>query len=182
MLSAARLDLDVHTPMAVGGMPEVDEDQNTFAGNALKKARALAALLPEEGWALADDSGLCVDALLGAPGVRSARFAGPGASDRDNLNKLLAKLEPVEDENRGAAFECHLALVSPHGEERLFVGRCPGRIVREPAGKKGFGYDPVFVPEGHERTFAEMTGEEKAGLSHRGQAFARFVEWVSARV
>lgn len=181
MLAAASFDLEVHTAAAVGGMPDVVEDQETFSGNALKKARALAAVLPEGSWALADDSGLCVDALGGAPGVYSARYAGEGASDRENLEKLLHALEGVEAGKRSASFRCHLALFSPHGEEHVFEGACHGQIIRESAGSGGFGYDPIFVPDGFDLTFAELTAKEKEQLSHRGAAMALFVDWLGKR-
>lgn len=178
MLAAAKLAIEVHTPVSVGGMPEVAEDQATFAGNALKKARALAALLPDQAWALADDSGLRVEALGGAPGVRSARYAGESATDRANLEKLLQELDAIEEVNRQASFECHLALVSPLGEEWVFEGRCRGEILHEPRGEGGFGYDPVFVPEGMDQTFAELSEAQKARLSHRGDAMRQLVNWL----
>lgn len=182
MLAAANLPIEVHTPAVVGGMPEVDEDQATFSGNALKKARALAALLPDHDWALADDSGLCVDALDGDPGVYSARYAGAKATDSENTGQLLANLVNVPDDNRGAGFQCHLALVSPLGEEHVFVGECRGKILREIRGDGGFGYDPVFVPEGFDETFAELGSTEKAKLSHRGNAMRQLVEWLKRSI
>lgn len=181
MLRDAGLSIEVHTPAAVGGMPEVEEDQDSFSGNALKKARALAALLPDDGWALADDSGLRVDALDGAPGVYSARYAGEDATDAQNTAKLLLALDGVEDGRRGAAFHCHLALVCPGGEERVFEGSCRGSILREQAGSGGFGYDPVFAPQGFEKTFAELTSQEKQELSHRGAAMRSLIDWLRER-
>ncbi len=181
MLAAAGLDLEVHTPAMLGGMPEVVEDQDSFTGNALKKARALAALLPSEDWALADDSGLCVDALDGAPGVLSARYAGPGATDASNIEKLLEALDGIEERNRAAGFRCHLALVSPQGEEHVFEGECRGEILHACRGTAGFGYDPLFVPNGYERTFAELGASEKAALSHRGEAMGKLVAWLAGR-
>lgn len=178
MLAAANLEIEVLTPAAVGGMPEVIEDQDSFCGNALKKARALSALLPEGGWALADDSGLCVDALGGEPGVFSARYAGEDASDSDNIDKLLGALAGVGTEERGARFECHLAIVSPQGEELVFPGQCAGRIILERRGEGGFGYDPVFIPEGFDLSFAELGSDEKAKLSHRGAAMAKLIDWL----
>lgn len=180
MLQEAGLDVEVHTPIAVGGMPEVIEDQDTFSGNALKKARALAAILPDDGLALADDSGICIDAFDGAPGVYSARYAGEGASDEENLAKLIREMESVPDGSRGGRFVCHLAMVSPHGEEQVFEGEILGEILREPRGEGGFGYDPVFRPIGRKRTTAEMSASEKAAISHRGNAMRKFLEWLSA--
>ena len=178
ILSTACSDLDVLPPSAVGGMPDVVEDQDTFTGNALKKARALASVIPPHSLALADDSGLCVDALEGAPGVYSARYAGEKATDADNTRKLLAALEGLEPTGRSASFQCHLAVVSSLGEERVFEGSCLGTILEEPRGVQGFGYDPVFAPDGFEKTFAELSGQEKAELSHRGHALRQLVDWL----
>ena len=179
LFADAGLAIEVHTPAAIGGMPEVVEDQNSFTGNALKKARALAALLPVDGWALADDSGLCVDALDGAPGVHSARYAGPNATDAANIAKLLEALDGIEERNRAAGFRCHLALVSPHGDEMIFEGECRGEILHAARGEGGFGYDPVFVPVGYEATFAELSEAEKASLSHRGNAMRKLARWAA---
>jgi XTP/dITP diphosphohydrolase len=178
MLAATGLDVEVRTAQAVGGMPEVVEDQDTFSGNALKKARALAALLPEDGLALADDSGICIEAFDGAPGVYSARYAGEGATDEENLDKLIREMELLPDDQRGGSFECHLAIVAPHGDERIFVGEILGTILRERRGEAGFGYDPVFLPLGEDRTTAEMSSEEKAAISHRGNAMRQFLGWL----
>lgn len=179
LLAAAGLPIDAQGPAAVGGMPDVVEDQDTFTGNALKKARALAAALPDGAYSLADDSGLCVDALDGAPGVRSARYAGEDASDADNTRKLLQTLSGFSDAARAAAFRCHLALVSKDGEEQVFEGECRGRILRSPTGDGGFGYDPVFLPDGFSKSFAELSRDEKSGLSHRGKAMAQLVAWLA---
>jgi XTP/dITP diphosphohydrolase len=150
------------------GCPEVEESEGTFEGNAVKKARAVAAYTGKA--ALADDSGLEVYALGGAPGVLSARYAGEGASDRDNLDKLLSDMVPLKEEMRGARFVCVMALVLPDGTLETFQGTVEGRIGRSPAGHGGFGYDPVFYPEGHDRTFAQMSPSEKDSMSHRGRA------------
>lgn len=148
--------------------PEVEESEETFQGNAVKKARAVAGFTGKA--ALADDSGLEVYALGGAPGVLSARYAGTGASDRDNLEKLLAEMASVQDGKRGARFVCVLALALPDGAVETFRGTVQGRIGRAPKGGGGFGYDPVFFPEGHDRTFAEMSPARKDAMSHRGAA------------
>jgi XTP/dITP diphosphohydrolase len=150
------------------GCPEVEESEETFEGNAVKKARAVAGFTGKA--ALADDSGLEVDALGGAPGVLSARYAGTGASDRDNLEKLLDEMARVEDGKRGARFVCVVALALPDGAVETFRGTVQGRIGRAPEGRGGFGYDPVFYPEGLDRTFAEMSPVRKDALSHRGAA------------
>ena len=146
------------------------ETGDTFEANATLKALAAseATGLP----ALADDSGLCVDALGGAPGVRSARFAGEEAHDAANRAALLRGLEGVDAARRGAHFVCVLALASPAGDVQLARGECPGVILAAERGSGGFGYDSLFVPDGHARTFAEMSVEEKETLSHRGRAIA----------
>ncbi|MBD5779900.1 RdgB/HAM1 family non-canonical purine NTP pyrophosphatase [Pelagicoccus sp. NFK12] len=182
MLAAAGLAVEVFGPSEVGGMPEVVEDQDSFAGNALKKARALAALLPTGAYALADDSGLCVDALDGAPGVYSARYAGEDATDDDNTNKLLHILSALGDVDRSAGFQCHLALVSKGGDEQVFEGECRGRIIERKMGAGGFGYDPVFVPDGFSESFAQLTRAQKAGLSHRGKAMAKLIGWLEGEL
>jgi XTP/dITP diphosphohydrolase len=178
------------------GAPAVAEDAATFAGNAAKKAEGLAAWLAANACAagagrpdyvLADDSGLEVDALGGAPGVHSARFAADDAggtansSDADNNAKLLRLLEGVPPERRAARFRCVLALVGGEQATRLFEGRCEGRIARAPAGTGGFGYDPLFVPEGCAQSFAELGEEVKNKISHRARALAelrRFLDGI----
>jgi len=147
-------------------MPEVAETEDTLQGNA--RLKALAAARATGLWSLADDSGLFVDALGGAPGVHSARYA-PG-TDGDRVSALLRAMEPVRDGARSAAFRCVLALASPAGEVRLVGGECRGEILRAPRGSQGFGYDPVFLVPGLGRTMAELTLEEKGRLSHRARA------------
>jgi XTP/dITP diphosphohydrolase len=148
---------------------DVDETGDTFAANALLKARAVAAATGSP--AVADDSGLCVDALDGKPGVLSARWSGVHGDDRANVELVLDEIADVPDERRGAAFICAAALVLPNGREHVVVGQVEGTITREPRGTGGFGYDPIFVPEGESRTTAEMSATEKDALSHRGRAF-----------
>ena len=162
-------------------MPEVAEDTGTFAGNARKKAAALQALLDPEAWVLADDSGVCVDALGGAPGVESAYFAGPQHDMRANLLKLADMMREVPVGKRGAQFVCVLVLLGPGGIDQVFEGRCAGVLGPEPRGGKGFGYDPLFVPEGFERTYAELGEEEKNRISHRGRAWAKVAEWLKRK-
>ncbi len=152
-------------------LPSVEEDQPTFAGNASKKAETIARACGEV--SLADDSGLEVDYLEGRPGVYSARFAGPGASDEANNRLLLEKLQGVPFEKRGAAFKCVMALSLPAGETYLIEGSCSGRIAESPRGKAGFGYDPLFIYEPAGLTFAQMGSEEKNKVSHRGQALRK---------
>jgi XTP/dITP diphosphohydrolase len=163
--------------------PEVEETGDTFLENALLKARAYA------GWsglaAVADDSGLEVDALGGAPGVRSARYAGPGASDQANLDKLLAAMAGVPQERRTARFRCAAVLADPRGGEWHAEASWEGRLLEAPRGANGFGYDPVFLPDGWELTSAEVDQATKDAASHRGQAFRALrpaIEaWASAQ-
>lgn len=148
--------------------PETVEDRETFEGNATKKAVEVCQCTGKT--ALADDSGLEVDALNGAPGVYSARYAGSGANDVKNNEKLLAELRNMPLDKRSAQFVCCMALVFPDGTVKTFFGFVKGHIGLEVKGKTGFGYDPVFIPEGFDKTFAEMTAGEKDRLSHRGKA------------
>ncbi|MGE5174515.1 MAG: XTP/dITP diphosphatase [Betaproteobacteria bacterium] len=160
--------------------PETVEDSDTFEGNATKKAVEVCRCTGEP--ALADDSGLEVDALGGAPGVYSARYAGgTGGNDVRNYEKLLSELKNVPDDKRGAQFVCCIALAFPDGTVKTFFGYTKGCIAHEPRGKAGFGYDPVFIPEGHKRTFAEMTGSEKDSLSHRGKALEKLADFLHAQ-
>ena len=177
---AGGLDVEIVSARVVGGMPEVVEDTGTFAGNARKKALALRTKLPVEAWALADDSGLCVDALGGAPGVESAYYAGPQSDGAANLQKLVTVMRDVPDERRGAHFVCVLLLCGPDGADMSFEGRCAGRLQHEPRGGAGFGYDPIFVPAGQTLSFAELGEVVKNGLSHRAQAWALLADWVRA--
>lgn len=151
----------------VPAFPEAPETEPTFEGNALAKARdAFAATgLPS----VADDSGIAIDALNGMPGVLSARWSGVHGNDQANLELVLGQLRDVPDERRGAAFVCAAAFAGPGGET-VVRGEWRGTIIREPRGENGFGYDPIFVPEGYEVTSAELSPEEKDRLSHRGRA------------
>ncbi|MFD2093628.1 RdgB/HAM1 family non-canonical purine NTP pyrophosphatase [Blastococcus deserti] len=157
----------------VPAYPEAPETGATFAENALLKAREAVRYtdLP----AVADDSGLTVDALNGMPGVLSARWSGRHGDDDANTALLLGQIADVPDERRGAAFVCAAALVTPDGTERVLEAQWRGRLIREKRGSNGFGYDPVFVPEGLDVTSAELAPEEKDARSHRGQAFAALV-------
>jgi len=154
-------------------LPDIAETGSTFAQNALIKARAVCdhTGLP----AMADDSGLSVDALNGMPGIFSARWAGTHGDDAANLILLLNQLTDVPNNRRSAAFHCAAALVTPDGSERICEGTLEGRIIPEPRGTHGFGYDPIFIPRGYDITTAEMTPEEKDAISHRGQAFRALV-------
>jgi XTP/dITP diphosphohydrolase len=161
------------------GAPEPVEDGVTFEANALIKARALAAFtgLP----AVADDSGLAVDVLGGAPGIFSARWSGRHGDDAANLALLLAQVSDIAPEHRGARFVCAAALVTPDGFEHVETGALVGTLTYEPRGAGGFGYDPALVPLGESRTCAELSPDEKNAISHRGQAF-RALAPVIARV
>lgn len=164
--------LEVVSALDYPEIPEVVEDGQTFEANAIKKAFTLA--MKTGTWALADDSGLEVDALNGAPGIYSARYAGEPVDYDANNKKLLRELKEKND--RKARFRCVMALSSPRGRAQVVEGVCEGHIIDEERGDKGFGYDPVFIPEGHERTFAEMAADEKNSMSHRARALTRAVE------
>lgn len=155
------------------GMPHVVEDSGTFEGNARLKAAALRQLVPAQYFVMADDSGLCVDFLGGAPGVETAYYAGSNATHAQNRGKLLATLDGVPAEKRNAHFYCLLFLITPESTEKIFDGRCEGFISESERDRGfGFGYDPIFVPAGYDDTFAELSGDIKDRLSHRGKAFA----------
>ncbi|ADB30942.1 non-canonical purine NTP pyrophosphatase, rdgB/HAM1 family [Kribbella flavida DSM 17836] len=156
---------------------EPAETEPTFEGNALLKARAAVAAtgLP----AIADDSGICVDALNGMPGVLSARWSGPAKDNHANNVLLLGQLEDVPDERRGAAFVAAVAFCRPDGPEEVVVGEMRGSVIRELRGTGGFGYDVLFVPEGDDRTTAELSMEEKDAISHRGKALRAIAPLVA---
>jgi XTP/dITP diphosphohydrolase len=165
--------LDVSLEPLPGSAPDVLEDGLTFSQNAAKKARSAAAAtgLP----AVADDSGLCVDALNGMPGVLSARWAGSGKDDLANLRLVLDQVSDVPDSHLGAQFVCAAALSVSGGSDTVVEGQVRGRLVREPRGGGGFGYDPIFLPDGSDRTTAELPAAEKHAISHRGKAFRALV-------
>lgn len=171
---------EVASAEAGGGMPHVEETGQTFAANAELKAQALRARAPKESWVLADDSGLEVDALGGRPGVFSARYAGSDASDAENVAKLLGELSGLPDAARTARFRCVLCLVAPDGAVRFYEGACEGRIADQPEGASGFGYDPVFVPQGHHSSFAVLGEAIKSELSHRAKAVTALRRALSA--
>jgi XTP/dITP diphosphohydrolase len=150
--------------------PDLDWDESgtSFRANALIKAQALRT--KTQAPILADDSGLQVDVLEGAPGVYSARYAGPGATDQDNLHKLLRVLHAMPAENRRARFVCVLCYLDEAGTPHYFEGACEGQIMVAPRGAGGFGYDPIFLPDGWDRSFAELSSEEKNRISHRQKA------------
>lgn len=178
LADASATAVEIVSARAVGGMPPVEEDTGTFVGNARKKALALRNRLPADAWVLADDSGVCVDALGGAPGVESAYYAGPEGDAAKNLAMLVTVMRDVPELNRGAQFFCVLLVLGPGGREEVFEGVCGGRLLREPRGGAGFGYDPLFVPSGHTETYAELGDAVKNRISHRAQAWARLAEWI----
>jgi XTP/dITP diphosphohydrolase len=177
VLAAAGVDADVRGLDAFAAYPEPAETERSFAGNALLKARAAVAATGHV--AVADDSGLEVDLLNGMPGVRSARWSGPDATDRRNLDLLIAQLTDTADADRTARFVCAMALVTPEGAEHLVRGVMEGRLVLEPRGANGFGYDPIFVADGNVVTNAELTPEQKDAISHRGQAVRAIVPMLT---
>ena len=158
--------------------PDVEETAPDFAGNALIKVRAIVARHPGA-WSMADDSGLEVRALGGAPGVRSARYAGEPSNTPANNALLLKNLEGVED--RTARFTCTIALVDPDGREHVVAGHCPGRIAHAPSGTAGFGYDPLFIPDGYNASFADLGEDAKNKISHRGRALAQVKALLTGR-
>ena len=152
----------------------VEEDGRTFEANAHKKAKLAAE---KSGmWTMADDSGLEVDALDGEPGVHSARYCGPNATDADRNRKVLERMVAVPDDKRTARFRCVICLVSLDGHSMTFDGACEGRISYHVRGSAGFGYDPIFIPDGQGKTFAELGLDVKNGLSHRARAIRKVVE------
>lgn len=168
-----------------GPIPEVEEDGDTFDENAYKKASFTARVLGFP--ALADDSGLCVEALNGKPGVHSARYAGDSATDEMLYGKLLSEMKNVTD--RRAAFECVISIAVPGGNALTYEGRCEGIITEAPAGSKGFGYDPVFYYPSLQKTFAQMSLSEKGDVSHRGKAlreiaseFDKILKWIEQKM
>jgi len=158
------------------GVPEIEEDGKTYIENALKKAKEIHKFtgLPS----IADDSGIEVDFLNGEPGVYSARYAGLRATDEENNRKLLKKLEGVPLEKRTATFKCVIAYVNKN-EEKIFEGETKGKVIFEPRGMGGFGYDPLFVPDGYELTYAEMPEDLKNKISNRSKAIQKFAEFLT---
>ncbi len=173
--------IDIKNLSDFGPIPEVIEDQDTFDGNAYKKAAFTAKVLGFP--AMADDSGLCVDALDGAPGVYSARYAGEHATDAQNVEKMLKALE--NQENRDAAFKCVISIAVPTGAALTYEGECKGVMTQEPMGDNGFGYDPLFYFPEYKKTFAQLSIKEKGIVSHRGKALqemthemTKIIEWI----
>ncbi len=179
----AGLPIEIISATEAGIIEEPVEDGDTFADNALIKAAYTAERTGE--WSVADDSGICIEALGGAPGVFSARWAGENASGEELAKKTLTELGDLPMEKRGAYFESALALVSPEGEHWIFSGQINGTIsteIRELVKRPKLPYDVVFVPDGYDRTFGEMTDEEKNSLSHRGKAFRELKDFIANKI
>ncbi|HOX10923.1 MAG TPA: RdgB/HAM1 family non-canonical purine NTP pyrophosphatase [Candidatus Moranbacteria bacterium] len=174
------LDVEIVSAEEAGIFEDVEEDGKTFEENALKKARFIMEKTGE--WAVADDSGLCIAALDGAPGIFSSRWAGESSSGDELVNFTLEKMKNIPAENRSAYFESAIALVSPEGKHWTFAGTVDGKIVAISKGEAHpkLPYDVIFVPEGYEKTFAEMSQEEKNKISHRGLAFLKLKEFIES--
>lgn len=176
LLGGEGLSINIHSAKKVGGMPEVEENGKTFEANARLKVEALEKKVPDGAWILGDDSGLCVNALNGAPGIYSARYSGEDATDHSNNEKLLRELKGKDD--RGAYFYCALVLRQKMGAELVFSGMCRGKILEKINGEAGFGYDPLFVPNGCSETFAQMGPTQKDLESHRGGALRQLIAYI----
>ncbi len=176
------LPLTLHSAKPYGGMPQVDENGSTYEENALIKAEALRPFAPPHAYVLADDSGLAVDALNGAPGIHSARYAGPQADPAANNRKLLTQITSIPNDNRKAHFTCVLTLLAPSYDHVHFKGELHGHLISDPAGNHGFGYDPLFVPNGYRQTLAELPPPEKNRLSHRANAFSKLAQFLKERL
>ena len=176
-LQEAGLPISVKGPDEIGGMPEVEETESTFEANSLLKAKGLRSCGPSDGWFLADDSGIEIDALGGRPGVISARYAGLDCDDEANNDKVLKEMGGVPEDERSCRFRCVLALVG-EGVTETFSGACEGVLLPERRGTGGFGYDPLFLPDESESTFAEISLQEKARISHRARALGKLVGWL----
>ena len=176
-LQEAGLPISVKGPDEIGGMPEVEETESTFEANSLLKAEGLRSCGPSDGWFLADDSGIEIDALGGRPGVISARYAGLDCDDEANNDKVLEEMAGVPEDERSCRFRCVLALVG-EGVKEAFSGTCEGTLLPARRGTGGFGYDPLFLPDESESTFAEISLDEKARISHRARALGKLVGWL----
>lgn len=168
--------VQVKSLLDVAESVDVEETGTTFTANARLKAEEISRLLNRP--VLADDSGLVIRALDGRPGVYSARFAGDGASDAENFEKALRELEGITEKERDAYFQCVLALAIPGADTIFTSGKCPGKIAKIPSGTNGFGYDPIFIPDGYDVTMANLTEQQKNTLSHRYHALVEMKKWL----
>lgn len=182
MFRAEGLHCNVFGVNQLAGFVAPEENGTTFAENAFIKAQAAKDIAPSEAWVMADDSGIVVDALNGAPGIMSARYAGVSGANADEANnaKLLQELVNVPDEKRTARFVCALALIAPNGEKYLFEGKIEGTINHGAKGVRGFGYDPLFLLPERNLTTAELSAEEKNAISHRGSAFKKLASFIKS--
>lgn len=180
MLATSCIEVEVCLPPL--GMPNVDENATDFAGNAHLKCAAILPQCAPTDWVLADDSGLVVDALDGAPGVHSSRYAGAAATDADNNAKLLNALTGLPLDQRRARFVCHLALQNPKGEHADFRGTCEGHIAERCSGMGGFGYDPLFIPKGQTQSLATLGADFKNCISHRAAALRQLAAFLQDRL
>lgn len=171
--------IKLRSASSLGGMPAVVEDAGTFEGNALKKAKALASVIKDNSWALSDDSGICVDALDGLPGVESAYFAGPNATGMQNLKKLEYVMRGKT--NRTAHYVCVFCLVTKNGVF-YFREACSGVLAEIAVGTNGFGYDPLFIPDGFKETLGQLSVAVKESLSHRAKAWRNLVKWSNGNI
>ncbi len=180
MFARANIDCQVFSASDANGFFSPIEDGKTFEENAFIKADALKKIVPSDAFVMADDSGIVVDALGGAPGIHSARYAGVSGVGADDANnkKLLKELEGIEDAKRTARFVCVIALLSPNGERNAFSGKIEGVINHGECGVNGFGYDPLFFLPERGKTTAELSSEDKNSISHRGEAFAKLTEFL----
>lgn len=173
--------ITVHTLLDITeDLPDVEETGTTFKENAQLKAETIAELVKKP--VLADDSGLSIDYLEGRPGVYSARYAGEPTNDVNNYEKVLAEMEEATDRERTARFVCVLAFAVPGDETIYKEGHCEGKITRQPIGKKGFGYDPIFIPNGYNETMAQLDVAEKNQISHRYHALQAFQSWLDQQI
>ena len=179
-LDQTGLAFQVLGPDKIGGMPEVEETGTTFEANALLKAHALQEMADSDAWFLADDSGIEIDALNGRPGVISARYAGEPCDDEANNDKVLEEMREVSDRDRTCRFRCVLALVGKDLQE-TFAGACEGDLLQKRRGSGGFGYDPLFLPNESASTFAEISLDEKAKISHRARALTKLINWLKSQ-
>lgn len=170
---------ELHSQKELPVFSQPPENGKTFLDNARIKAKALKAVVANEDWVLADDSGLSVDGLGGLPGVHSARYAGEKASMPENIAKLLKMMQIRNISDRKAHFECTLVLLSPTGEEKVYSAQLHGKIAPKITGTNGFGYDPIFIPDGFTKTLGELSDGEKNTLSHRAQAAKKVVEFLN---
>lgn len=177
-IKAILQDFEIKTLRDLPNFPPIDENGSTYAENAQIKAKALYELVKEP--VLADDTGLEVKALKGLPGLHTARYAGADSNHEKNIDKLLLEMQNIPDGQRHARFVCDLVYINKDGEPKLFTGICNGRIIRERKGKGGFGYDPVFAPDGYDLTLAEMPASEKNALSHRYSALQKLNQYLAA--